>query len=534
MSFFLLLSAPAITLPVVYLLLLLNLTNALTQDYCNEDLPSDATYKEASDYMSNGLCVSDCQGYKFAIVQFKNCWCSNENPGNIVSVSNCNEGCPGYSIESCGSGSTYFGWLEVSNDYISGASASSFSYSSILSSSQGYSSATLTSSSSYSSSFAYSSSVSVSAQSSIGSSSVNQNNNAASSNAAQSSTSTSSTSTSSTYSSSTSSSSTSSSSTYSSSTSSSSTSTSSTSSTSTSQSSTSSSVSTSSSSKYTTSITKKSSTPVETIISTIQVTTISQQSGTGSNIKVTSTSDYTQTIQSIYTTFVVSTTIVPSNSEATGEGSANGASTHKSSGFWQSKGKVAGTFVVVGLVILLLILLLVYLFIIKPRNESKRQHEFEKTYNEIIQSNLRDSVDSGHNRAPSAVAVNNALVGFQEFDSDISSNNYNEKNAFGNSNIENESLSRGTNSHHGPEDSAYVQTDGQDFNPEYEMIGNNEDLTDEVLTNDNLNITDDDHYSDGEEDLSNDNIFLPPGSNLGALKVVNRSITTIENEESNQ
>lgn len=52
--------------------------------------------------MSNGKCHDECSGYAFAIVQYKNCWCSNYAPGDTTSTGSCNVNCPGYPFEQCG------------------------------------------------------------------------------------------------------------------------------------------------------------------------------------------------------------------------------------------------------------------------------------------------------------------------------------------------------------------------------------------------------------------------------------------------
>lgn len=166
---------------------------------------------------------------------------------------------------------------------------------------------------------------------------------------------------------------------------------------------------------------------------------------------------------------------MPSNTRAT--------PSTKSKGFWQSKGKVAGTFVVVALVILLLIVLCVFFFFVKPRRENRKQDEFEKTYNEIIQANLRDSVENDAKLSSGTLAVNNALKGFQEFDSDASSN------------IEHKNM------HPEPEET-------HNFIPDYDMIS-------EQGTG----------YSASEPD---EDLLAPRRQSLGPLKVVNMSTTTID------
>lgn len=53
--------------------------------------------------MSNGFCQDHCKGsYVFAVIQGQNCWCSNEQPANTVSNSQCGAQCPGYPSETCG------------------------------------------------------------------------------------------------------------------------------------------------------------------------------------------------------------------------------------------------------------------------------------------------------------------------------------------------------------------------------------------------------------------------------------------------
>ncbi|OBA25357.1 hypothetical protein HANVADRAFT_3837, partial [Hanseniaspora valbyensis NRRL Y-1626] len=160
------------------------------------------------------------------------------------------------------------------------------------------------------------------------------------------------------------------------------------------------------------------------------------------------------------------------------------------------------------------------------------------------------------------VAVNNALRGFQEFDSDVSSSNMNEKQQqFGGKDGFDSSaggvLRTGTSrtASHSRQDSQNTFTDmknmrDQDFNPDYEMLDEN----DERITNDNLmmyhgdhdddnnshedDYEDDENYGEnevymnnveGEEgNMSTDEIMLPPRMSLGALKVVNKSQSTID------
>lgn len=177
----------------------------------------------------------------------------------------------------------------------------------------------------------------------------------------------------------------------------------------------------------------------------------------------------------MYKTIVVSTTVVPSST-------ARAKNVNKSKGFWHSKGKVAGTFVAVGLVVLILLFLVIFFFVVRPRRESKKRDEFEKQYNEIIQTNLRDSVENDAKVSTGTLAVNNALKGFQEFDSDVSSNNEHKQG-------------------HEPEEVA-------SFMPAYDMIS--------------------DDQGSGYDLYTQDDELVPRRQSLGALKVVNMSSTTMD------
>lgn len=67
-------------------------------------------------YQSNGWCSTHCRdNYAFAIVQYQNCWCSNYIPAETTSISSCNEHCPGFPAENCGSSSAgLFGYVALS------------------------------------------------------------------------------------------------------------------------------------------------------------------------------------------------------------------------------------------------------------------------------------------------------------------------------------------------------------------------------------------------------------------------------------
>ncbi|ODV68648.1 hypothetical protein HYPBUDRAFT_147197 [Hyphopichia burtonii NRRL Y-1933] len=94
-------------------LLLLSSLAAASLDYCSsQNLGSDQT---TSIYQSNGKCGDTCsgKGYALAIVQNKNCWCSNYVPEDTVSTDKCDNDCPGYPSDKCG-GDGYYGYILIS------------------------------------------------------------------------------------------------------------------------------------------------------------------------------------------------------------------------------------------------------------------------------------------------------------------------------------------------------------------------------------------------------------------------------------
>lgn len=63
-------------------------------------------------WMLNGLCKDHCLGFAYAITSGNQCWCSNYEPGDTVDIGECNQGCPGIDLENCG-GKDSFGYVEV-------------------------------------------------------------------------------------------------------------------------------------------------------------------------------------------------------------------------------------------------------------------------------------------------------------------------------------------------------------------------------------------------------------------------------------
>lgn len=86
------------------------------------------------------------------------------------------------------------------------------------------------------------------------------------------------------------------------------------------------------------------------------------------------------TTQIITTVYSSPTSLAPSNS-STGN-SGNGSS--KKNGFWGSPGKVAVTFVAVGIVCLLLLLIVIFLLYRRHKNRTSSEEDFEKRYNDAV------------------------------------------------------------------------------------------------------------------------------------------------------
>ncbi|KAH7379422.1 hypothetical protein DE146DRAFT_625730 [Phaeosphaeria sp. MPI-PUGE-AT-0046c] len=95
---------------VAILFLFLLATPALCADwneaYCsNQNTGSTDVY--SNQFMSNGNCTTHCRDlgspYAFAVIQYKDCYCSNLIPRAQDDVSRCRKDCPGYGEENCGS-----------------------------------------------------------------------------------------------------------------------------------------------------------------------------------------------------------------------------------------------------------------------------------------------------------------------------------------------------------------------------------------------------------------------------------------------
>ncbi|KAJ5941413.1 hypothetical protein N7516_001581 [Penicillium verrucosum] len=119
--------------------------------YCASINTGSSFNAVSNTYQSNGACLKTCADYALGILQGKKCWCSNVAPSKSSQssdTSDCNDTCPGYPADSCGSASKgVFAYLEITgNDVTSTAGGSTTSTTS--SSSSSTSSSTSTSSTS--------------------------------------------------------------------------------------------------------------------------------------------------------------------------------------------------------------------------------------------------------------------------------------------------------------------------------------------------------------------------------------------------
>ncbi len=65
-------------------------------------------------YQSESACSATCSGYAYAVVQYQQCWCSNYTPSDTTDISNCNQNCPGWPYEHCGSTASHlYGYVAL-------------------------------------------------------------------------------------------------------------------------------------------------------------------------------------------------------------------------------------------------------------------------------------------------------------------------------------------------------------------------------------------------------------------------------------
>ncbi|MCJ1301779.1 hypothetical protein MMC08_004580 [Hypocenomyce scalaris] len=104
------------TLLAFLLLAISSTTSALNIAYCSSENTGSDFAGVTNHYQSNGACFDTCNGqYAFAILQGSECWCSDYVPADTTSTGSCNEPCPGYPSDLCGSSSGgLFGYIALS------------------------------------------------------------------------------------------------------------------------------------------------------------------------------------------------------------------------------------------------------------------------------------------------------------------------------------------------------------------------------------------------------------------------------------
>ena len=106
-------------------------TSAMAQDglvakYCSDENTGSGEAPFYSIYQSMGSCSGHCRGgFAFAIVQGKNCWCSNYIPPDQASTSECDSKCPGFPDDLCGNPDQgLYGYIELDRAPLGTAGAS--------------------------------------------------------------------------------------------------------------------------------------------------------------------------------------------------------------------------------------------------------------------------------------------------------------------------------------------------------------------------------------------------------------------------
>ncbi|KAL9593390.1 MAG: hypothetical protein Q9219_007571 [cf. Caloplaca sp. 3 TL-2023] len=100
-------------------------TDALGQSLCSSQNTGADSQIVNDDYQSNGKCFETCKAnYAFAVVQGKDCWCSNYAPADTASLGSCSSPCPGFPFEQCGS-SGFFGYIPLNKAPLGTLGASS-------------------------------------------------------------------------------------------------------------------------------------------------------------------------------------------------------------------------------------------------------------------------------------------------------------------------------------------------------------------------------------------------------------------------
>ncbi|KAK7566323.1 hypothetical protein IWX92DRAFT_80694 [Phyllosticta citricarpa] len=133
---------------LLLLALFLDQARGLSQTYCSGQNTGASNFQDTYTFQSNGHCYNECkEKFAFAIVQGKNCWCSNYAPSDQKDAARCDTTCPGYGYESCGnSDENLYGYIRADTPISGTVAASSAAETSAQSSATSKSSAESTSS----------------------------------------------------------------------------------------------------------------------------------------------------------------------------------------------------------------------------------------------------------------------------------------------------------------------------------------------------------------------------------------------------
>ncbi|KAK2756564.1 hypothetical protein FQN54_005457 [Arachnomyces sp. PD_36] len=86
------------------LLLIPTAVTPMDLTYCSDQNTGSGFDVVTDRFQSNGACYETCVAkYAFAVLQGKSCWCSNYIPAAKKPAGSCNENCPGYPSDKCGS-----------------------------------------------------------------------------------------------------------------------------------------------------------------------------------------------------------------------------------------------------------------------------------------------------------------------------------------------------------------------------------------------------------------------------------------------
>jgi len=95
--------------------------------YCSKENTGSSNAQGENIYQTLGLCNDHCQGkFTYAVLQYQECWCSNDKPSETVDVEDCNQTCPGYPDQKCGNkGAGLYSYVPLDGAPISSSNGTS-------------------------------------------------------------------------------------------------------------------------------------------------------------------------------------------------------------------------------------------------------------------------------------------------------------------------------------------------------------------------------------------------------------------------